>query len=189
MLAFMAGPTMNTGQQVAYLQMFIMAYLLRFLCQAAHPTDPKLRKMTYNIFVQGSPWHWSLQGRRTHSIPKRIRGKKKLSVHFWTEATNSKSKLRTYLVPITVSIFKVGCPIEGQVREILASRHLRELPSIPRPTYTALPSTVNHTAAVRFDPDSYPIGVDTHTSRCMVNAPHLFKDLKLGDVREVEGIK
>ncbi len=32
------------------------------------------------------------------------------------------------------------------------------------------------------------IGIDTHTSRCMVNASHLFKDLKLGEVGEVEGI-
>ncbi len=75
------------------------------------------------------------------------------------------------------------------MRKILASCDLRELPSISRPTYTALSSAVNRTAAVRFDSDSYLIGINTHTSRCMVNAPHLFKDLKLGDVGEVENIK
>ncbi len=48
---------------------------------------------------------------------------------------------------------------------------------------------VNRTRAVCFNPDSYPIGIDTHALRCMVNAPHLFKDLKLGEVGEVEGIK
>jgi hypothetical protein len=50
-------------------------------------------------------------------------------------------------------------------------------------------SAVDHTRTVRFDSDSYPIGIDTHASRCMVNAPHLFEDLTLGDVGEVEGIK
>jgi hypothetical protein len=75
------------------------------------------------------------------------------------------------------------------MREILASRHLRELPSISRPTYAALSSAVNHAATVHFDSNSYPIVIDTHTLRCMVNVPHLFKDLKLGDVGEVEGIK
>ncbi len=110
-------------------------------------------------------------------------------MHFWTEATNSKSKLKTYFVLIAVSIFKVGCCIEGQVREILASHHLRELPSISRPTYTALSSAVDRITAVRFDSDSYLIGINTHTSGCMAKALHLFKDLKLADVGEVEGIK
>jgi hypothetical protein len=75
------------------------------------------------------------------------------------------------------------------VREILASHCLRELPFISRPTYTALSSAVDCIAAIRFDSDSYPIGINTHALRCMVNAPHLFEDLKLGDVGEVEGIK
>jgi hypothetical protein len=34
---------------------------------------------------------------------------------------------------------------------------------------------------VHFDSDSYPIGVDNHASRCMANAPHLFKDLHLNE--------
>jgi hypothetical protein len=99
------------------------------------------------------------------------------------------SRFWIYLFPIAVSIFRVGCRIEGQVREILASRHLRELPSITRPTYTALSSAVDRIVAVQFNSNSYPIRIDTHSSRCMVNGPHLFEDLKLGDVGEVEGIK
>ncbi len=66
---------------------------------------------------------------------------------------------------------------------------LRELPSITRPTYTALSSMVDRILAVQFDSDSYPIKIDTHASCCMVNAPHLFEDLILGDVGETEGIK
>jgi hypothetical protein len=34
---------------------------------------------------------------------------------------------------------------------------------------------------VCFDSDSYPVGIDNHASRCMVNSPHLFEDLKLSD--------
>jgi hypothetical protein len=40
----------NAGQQVAYLQMFIMPDLLQFLCREAYPKDSKLQKMTYDIF-------------------------------------------------------------------------------------------------------------------------------------------
>ncbi len=50
-------------------------------------------------------------------------------------------------------------------------------------------STADHTRAVHFDSDSYPIGIDTHALCCMVKAPHFFEDPKLGDVGEVEGIK
>jgi hypothetical protein len=75
------------------------------------------------------------------------------------------------------------------VREILAFCCLRELPSITRPTYTTLSSVVNRILAVRFDSNSYPIGIDTHASCCMVNAPHLFEDPKHGDKGEVEGVK
>ncbi len=86
-------------------------------------------------------------------------------------------------------MLRVGCQVEGWLREILASHQLRELLSISQPTFTALLSPVNRTKAVHFDSDSYPIRIDTHALRCMVTAPHLFKDLKLGDVGEVEGIK
>ncbi len=185
----MAGPTMHIGHQVAYLQILIMPYLLQCLFQADYPTDPMLWKTTYCVFICESPWRWPLRGRRTHAIPKCLRERKKPSMHLWTEATNGKSMLRAYLVPIAVSILRVGCQVEGWLRELLASHHLRELPSFPRPTFTALLSAVDRTRTVRFDSATYPIGIDTRALRCMVNAPHLFKDLKLGDVGEVEGIK
>jgi hypothetical protein len=54
---------------------------------------------------------------------------------------------------------------------------------------THISSAVDSISAIRFDSDSYPIGIDSHTSRCMVNAPCLFEDLKLEEVWEVEGIK
>jgi hypothetical protein len=184
----MAGPTMHLGHQVAYLQIFIIPYLLQFLLQDAYPTDPILCRATYNAFVRGSPWRWPLRGRTTHSVPKHLCGRKKPSLHLQTESTNN-AILRTYLVTIAVSVFKAGCCVEGRLRELLTSHHLRKLPSFPQPTFTALPSTINCTRTIQFDSNSYPIGMDTHALRCMVNAPHLFEDLKLGEVGEVEGIK
>ena len=41
---------------------------------------------------------------------------------------------------------------------------------------------------VRFDSDSYSIGVDSHASRCMINKAHLFEDLRLSDEGKVQGI-
>ncbi len=41
---------------------------------------------------------------------------------------------------------------------------------------------------IRFDSDLFPIGIDTHASRCMAKAPHLFEDLWLSDKGKVQGI-
>ena len=53
----------------------------------------------------------------------------------------------------------------------------------------ALSSAVHDVSTVQFDLDSFSIGVNCHASRCMANSPHLFKDLKLTKLGEVEGIK
>ncbi len=55
MLAFMAGPMLDTVQQVAYLQIFLLPYLQIYLCRALHPADPDIRKTTYDVFTRGSP--------------------------------------------------------------------------------------------------------------------------------------
>ncbi len=77
---------MHTGHQAAYFYMFTLPYLLQYLFQAVHLTDPKLRKSTYNVFICKSPWRWPLSGRIAHSVPKYLRGKKKPSVHLRIEA-------------------------------------------------------------------------------------------------------
>ncbi len=151
---------MHLGHQVAYLYMFIMPHLLQCLFRAAYPTDPMLCKTIYNVFICKSPWQWPTRKRRTHSIPKRLHKKKNPSVRLQTEST-IKAKLRTYLVSVAISAFKVGCCVEGRLRELLASHCPRELQSFPGPNFTALSSAVNHTRAVHFDSNSYPIGIDT----------------------------
>jgi hypothetical protein len=130
-----------------------------------------------------------------HSIPKCLHRKKKPSVRFLMEIENEgKEKLWAYLIPIVVSLFKIGCHIESSLRlcwlkKIMTLCCLRELLFITAPTYATLLSAVEGILAIRFDSDSYPIGVGCHASHCMANTPHLFEDLKLNAVGEVKGIK
>jgi hypothetical protein len=148
-LAFMAGPTLDTGQQIAYLQLFLLPYLLQVLCQALYPSDPVLRKTTYDVFLRGRSWRWPLRGRRSdHPIPKRLRKQKKPSVRLWLNEHNNKTKLWTYLVPIAVTLLKVGCCVKSclrcwRLRELFHFRHLRELPSVAALTYTAFLGTID----------------------------------------------
>ncbi len=70
----------------------------------------------------------------------------------------------------------------------MASCSLRELPSITALTYPALSSAVESILAIQFNSSSYPIGINSYASHCMMKTHHLFEDLKLGEVGEVESI-
>ncbi len=148
-VAFMAGPMLDTGQQIAYLQLFLMPYLLQVLCQALNPSDPALRKTTYDVFARGRSWCWLLRGRQpVHSIPKHLRKQKKPSVRFWSRENDNNMKLWTYLVSIAVTLLKVGCYVESrlqlwQLRELFHFLCLRELPSVAALTYTAFLGAIN----------------------------------------------
>jgi hypothetical protein len=93
--------------------------------------------------------------------------------------------LRTYLLPAAFATFKVDCHVESFIRHFSG-------PPIRDPTCLAHQSKATLQLApppVHLDLDSYPIGVDNHASRCMANAPHLFKDLHLNeDKGQVDGI-
>ena len=83
--------------------------------------------------------------------------------------------------------------INEMLMEIKEEHKLRRLgrPGRPPSRFTALSSAMNPTSEsnLHFDSDSYPIGVDNHASRCMANAPHLFRDLKLiPEGEQVSGI-
>jgi hypothetical protein len=97
--------------------------------------------------------------------------------------------MRTHLLPIASSIFKVGCRIENclrrhLLREIMAPACMRE----PLTAFSAASGDPTCAHSIHFDSDSYPIGVDCHASRCMANSPHLFEDLKLVKMGAVKGI-
>jgi hypothetical protein len=148
-IAFMAGPTLDTGQQTAYLQLFLLPYLLQVLCRALYPSVPALQKTTYNIFLWGRSWRWPLRGRQSdHPIPKRLHKQKKPSVRFQSNEHINKAKLWTYLVPVVVTLLKVGCCVESclrcwRLRELFHFCRLRELLSVAVSTYTALLGTID----------------------------------------------
>jgi hypothetical protein len=83
-------------------------------------------------------------------------------------------KLPSYLGPAFFAAIKVGCCIEAYLRKFMC-------PLQRAPQFLALQSAFLNNPAVRFDSDSFSIGIDNHTSRCMANAPHLFEDLQLTD--------
>jgi hypothetical protein len=126
---------------------------------------------------------WCLR-RNSHVAQCKIVKKYKKPVRELQNKAKSQT-LRTYLFPAIFSAFKVGCRVEVFLQRFLG-------PPIWDPTYLALQSKTTLQLApppVRFDSNSYPIGVDNHASRCMANTPHLFENLRLNDNKgQVDGI-
>ena len=93
--------------------------------------------------------------------------------------------MQTYLFPALFTAYKVGCQVEAFLRRFSG-------PSTWVHSHLAFQSEATLQSAsspVRFDSDSYPIGVDSHASKCMVNKAHLFEDLRLNEAKgQVSGI-
>jgi hypothetical protein len=93
--------------------------------------------------------------------------------------------MRTYPFPVLFAAYKVGCRIEA---------FLQCFSGLPTWAHSHLAFQSKATLQlasppVRFDSDSYPIGVDSHASKCMANKPHLFEGLRLNkDKGQVDGI-
>jgi hypothetical protein len=93
----------------------------------------------------------------------------------------------TYLLPIVLIAFKVGCQVENSVRRLKAALTIEQLPKLVAfAAATRLPYQV---PVMHFDTISFVIGVDTFALIRLGNHPDQFEDLKMHNNTEVEGIK
>ncbi len=94
----------------------------------------------------------------------------------------------TYLLPLALISFKVGCHVKHSLCHLRAALNMHQcLPKIAAlAASTTLPYQV---PSIRFDTDSFVIGVDTFASIMLRNHPDQFENLKTHDDTEVEGIK
>jgi hypothetical protein len=185
LVAFMAGP-LDTGQEIAtYLLLHLIPIVIYQLVFLAIPEDPMLLRILANTLIKTAAW--CLRGHPHGARPKKTKcfkkSKKKLiSKDQEIQDTTIKNKLPTYLVPALFAALKVGCRIEAKLRRFLC-------PLKRAPWFLALQSAFLDNPAVRFNSDSFSIGINNHASRCMANAPHLFENLHLtNNAGEVNGI-
>ena len=175
LVACMAGP-IDTGQQIAtYLFFHIIPIIIYHLSFHVVPEDPTSLRILTKKLAKTSVWR--LRGHPCGIRPKNIKDFKKPKKKLISEikdTTTIKQKLPAYLVSALFAALKVGCRIKAKLR-----RFLRPFQQAPR---------FFDDPAVRFDSDSFSIGMDNHASRCMATAPHLFEDLHLtnnaGEVNE-----
>ena len=128
---------------------------------------------------------WRLRAKPCTICHTRIKRYKVPVRNYQAKNKTSGATMRAYLFLALFATYKVGCCME-------ASLWCFSSPPTWAPSYLAFQSKVTLQPAslpVRFDSDSYPIGVNSHTSKCMTNKPHLFEDLRLNkDKGQVNGI-
>ena len=170
----MRGCALDTGQLLTYLYILLLPVINLNLIDLTYPT-----KFTAKVITKSAPW--CLQGRPPAICRTRVK-RYKIPVRKLQHKSKNPcgATMRTYLFPALFTAFKVGCRVES---------FLRQFSSPPRSHLAFQSKQTPTTLPVRFDSDSFLIGVDSHSSRCMVNDTHLFEDLRLNENNgQVSGI-
>ncbi len=137
-------------------------------------------------------WEWNHVRLAVRHYPRKHRKKKKARQPSKIEDQVQRKRSLTppYLLLLASIAFEVGCHVKHSLRCLRAALTIECLPKlIAYAVATRLPYQVPR---IRFDTDSFAIGMDTLASVTLGNHPIQFEDLKLyseKDKAEVEGIK
>ncbi len=146
----------------------------------------KLVNVSHDLTRQ---WEWKHFWLAVCHHPRKHRKKRKAGQPSKSKNQGQRKRLcaPTYLLPMALIAFKVGCRVENSVHRLKAALAIKQLPKLVAfAAATRLPYQVPR---MRFDTNSFVIGVDTLASITLGNHPDQFEDLKMHNKTEVEGIK
>jgi hypothetical protein len=182
-VVFISEANLNKAHQVlTYLMLLLFPTILSWLLT-------KLAVVSHDLMRQ---WKWNHVRLAVHHHPRKHRKKKKVRQPSKIEDKVHKKRFLTptYLLPLALIIFKVGCCVKHSMRHLKVALTIKCLPNLVAfAVATNLPYQVPR---ICFNTNSFVIGVDTYALVTMGNHPDHFKDLKLHsgeDNTEVEGIK
>jgi hypothetical protein len=179
-LVFMAEANLNKAHHImTYLSILflpiILSWFLTKLVEASHD-------LTHC-------WKWNHICLAVRRYPRKHHKKKKArqSSKFEGQAQRKKSLMLTYLLPLVLISFKVGCRVEHSLRHLRAALNMHQC--LPKIVAFAVSTTLPYQVPrICFNTDSLVIGVDTFASIMLGNHLDQFENLKMHDDTEVEGI-
>ena len=147
----------------------IIPLLIYHLVHLVLPEDPMSFCFLAKTIAQTLAWQ--LWEHPHDARSKRFKCFKKPKKNMVSKAIQDKTikqtitkKFPSYLVLALVAPFKVGCCVDIKLHHFLH-------PIQRAPRFLALQGAFLDNPAVRFNSDSFSIGIDNHASRCMTNAP------------------
>jgi hypothetical protein len=171
----------NKAHQImTYLSLLLFPTILSWLLT-------KLAEISHHLTCQ---WEWNHICLAVPCFPRKHHKKKKARQPSKIEdqVQRKGSLIPTYLLPLALIAFKVGCRVEHSVHCLKAALTINNcLPKII--TFAATTNLPYQVPRIRFDTNFFVIGVDTFTSFTLRNCPDQFEDLKTRNDMEVEGIQ
>jgi hypothetical protein len=122
---------------------------------------------------------------RKHHKKKKVRRPRKIQ----DQACKKRVLTPTYLPPLALIVFKVGCHIKHSMCRRKAALTIKRLPKLV--AFAATTNLPYQVPRIHFGTNSFIIGIDTYALITPGNRPDQFEDLKLHsgeDNTEVEGI-
>ena len=155
------------GQEIlSYLFFNILPIFITILLHLAYPT-----KTLATAITKSAPWR--LRGKPCTICHTRTKRYKIPVRNHQAKNKTSGATIRIYLFPVLFATYKVGCCVKVLLRRFSgpptwAHSHL---------AFQSKTALQSGSLPVRFDSDSYSIGANSHTLKCMANKAHLFEDL------------
>ncbi len=153
----------------------ILSWLLTKLAEVSHDLTRRWEWNHVRLAVCHHP--------RKHRKKKKARRPSKIK----DQVRRKRAFTPTYLLPLALIAFKVGCCVEHSVRPLKAALTINCLPKLVE--FAMATDLLYQVPRIRFDTNSCVIGVDTFASITLGNHPDQFKDLKMHNDTKVEGIK
>jgi hypothetical protein len=177
----MAEPNLNKAHHImTYLSILFLPIILSWFLTKLVETSHDLTRC----------WEWNhiCLAVRHYSRKHRKKKKARQPSKFEGQAQRKKPLMLTYLLPLALISFKVGCHVKHSLCRLRAALNMHQcLPKIVAfAASTTLPYQV---PSIHFGTDSFVIGVDTFPSITLGNHPDQFENLKTHNDTEMEGIK
>ncbi len=148
-----------------------------------------LTKLANVFHVLTCQWEWNHFWLAVCHHPRKHRKKKKAGQPSKSKDQGQRKGLctPTYLLPMALIAFKVGCQVKNSVRRLKAALTIEQLPKLV--VFSAATRLPYQVPRMRFNTDSFVISINTFASFTLGNHPDQFEDLKMHNDTEVEGIK
>ncbi len=176
----MVEANLNKAHQIiTYLTLLLFPTILSWLLT-------KLAEVSHDLTCQ---WGWNhvrlavCHCPRKHCKKKKTRQPNKIK----DQVQRKRAFTPTYLLPLALIAFKVGCHVEHSVRHLKAALTINCLLKLV--AFAAATDLPYQVPRICFKTNSFVIGVNTFASTTLGNHPDQFKDLKMHDNTKVEGIK
>ncbi len=176
----MVEANLNKAHQImTYLTLLLFPTIMSWLLT-------KLANVSHDLTCQ---WEWNHFWLAVLHHPRKHRKKKKARQPGKSKDQGRRNRFctPTYLLPMAFIAFKIGCRVKNSIRRLKAALTIERMPKLV--AFAAATQLPYQVPRMRFDTNSFVIGINTFVSITLGNHPDQFEDLKMHNYTEVEGIK